>query len=197
MKKNFMNTRKKAFTLIELLVVIAIIAILAAILFPVFARARENARRTSCLNNLKQFGLGMMMYVQDYDETFAPNQLQLTVTPATYTYWHELLQPYTKSIQIFRCANAPGPNTNPLYGNYGINTNISANRNDPVVKLSAVNAPAGTYMMMDSGTWRIVPDWVIGHNTSSFIPGTGNVLGLATTQCPAGTGGDAYYNFLI
>lgn len=62
--------RKQGFTLIELLVVIAIIAILAAILFPVFARARENARKSSCQSNLKQIGTGLMMYVQDYDETF-------------------------------------------------------------------------------------------------------------------------------
>lgn len=59
---------KRAFTLIELLVVVAIVAILAAILFPVFARARENARRTSCLSNMKQIGLGIMLYTQDYDE---------------------------------------------------------------------------------------------------------------------------------
>jgi len=61
---------RKGFTLIELLVVIAIIAILAAILFPVFARAREKARQTSCLSNVKELGLGLMMYVQDYDECF-------------------------------------------------------------------------------------------------------------------------------
>jgi prepilin-type N-terminal cleavage/methylation domain-containing protein len=65
--------QRGGFTLIELLVVIAIIAILAAILFPVFARARENARRTACVSNVKQIGLGWMMYVQDYDETFPPN----------------------------------------------------------------------------------------------------------------------------
>ena len=64
------SQRKEGFTLIELLVVIAIIAILAAILFPVFARARENARRASCQSNLKQIGLGMFMYLQDYDEKF-------------------------------------------------------------------------------------------------------------------------------
>ena len=75
---NIKNT--KGFTLIELLVVIAIIAILAAILFPVFARARENARRTSCLNNMKQIGLGFMQYTQDYDEKYPPNMPE-TGTP--------------------------------------------------------------------------------------------------------------------
>lgn len=73
---------KHAFTLIELLVVIAIIAILASILFPVFARARENARRTSCLSNMKQLGLGMMQYLQDADERFPPAMWE---SAATYT----------------------------------------------------------------------------------------------------------------
>lgn len=68
MVKNSSKSTGKGFTLIELLVVIAIIAILAAILFPVFARARENARRSSCMSNMKQIGLGLMQYTQDYDE---------------------------------------------------------------------------------------------------------------------------------
>jgi prepilin-type N-terminal cleavage/methylation domain-containing protein len=68
--------RRSAFTLIELLVVIAIIAILAAILFPVFAQAREKARQAACLSNLKQIGTGVMMYVQDYDETFPQSSVQ-------------------------------------------------------------------------------------------------------------------------
>jgi prepilin-type N-terminal cleavage/methylation domain-containing protein len=76
-----LSARKKAFTLIELLVVIAIIAILASILFPVFARARENARRASCLSNLKQIGLATMMYTQDYDEGY-PYALTLIPTDA-------------------------------------------------------------------------------------------------------------------
>ena len=76
-----MNYNRKAFTLIELLVVIAIIGILAAILFPVFARARENARRTSCLSNLKQIGLGIMQYTQDYDERYP---LSMWESPATF-----------------------------------------------------------------------------------------------------------------
>src|SRR5256714_15149834 len=70
--------RNAAFTLIELLVVIAIIAILAAILFPVFAKAREQARKTACTSNVKQLGLAWMMYVQDYDETFPPNNSPTT-----------------------------------------------------------------------------------------------------------------------
>ena len=89
------------FTLIELLVVIAIIAILAAILFPVFARARENARRSSCQSNLKQIGLGILQYTQDYDEMLPPGRN--TTTPFTNAPWHVLVQPYVKSYQLFRC----------------------------------------------------------------------------------------------
>ena len=89
------------FTLIELLVVIAIIAILAAILFPVFARARENARRSSCQSNMKQIGLGIMQYTQDYDEMLPAGRN--TTTPFTNAPWHVLVQPYVKSYQLFRC----------------------------------------------------------------------------------------------
>ncbi|HEX9996223.1 MAG TPA: DUF1559 domain-containing protein [Abditibacterium sp.] len=101
MKKLFTHT-KKAFTLIELLVVIAIIAILAAILFPVFGRARENARRSSCQSNLKQIGLGYAQYIQDNDERVVP----FTDTGGTggaAFFWTELVQPYLKSTQIFAC----------------------------------------------------------------------------------------------
>ena len=92
----------KAFTLIELLVVIAIIAILAAILFPVFARARENARRSSCQSNLKQIGLGIIQYTQDYDEKF-PIRGVMTGTGAVWTN----VQPYLKSLQIYQCPSEP------------------------------------------------------------------------------------------
>ena len=94
-------SRRKGFTLIELLVVIAIIAILAAILFPVFARARENARRTSCASNLKQIGLGFLQYTQDYDERLPriPADTGQLATPS----WDIQLYPYMKSTQILAC----------------------------------------------------------------------------------------------
>src|SRR3984957_5324065 len=81
---------KKGFTLIELLVVIAIIAILAAILFPVFAAAREKARQTSCASNLRQLGLATLMYVQDYDETFPLYQYADCQGFTCYQYWFGL-----------------------------------------------------------------------------------------------------------
>ncbi len=92
--------KRKGFTLIELLVVIAIIAILAAILFPVFAQAREKARQISCLSNEKQLGLAVMQYVQDSDETY----------PIAFSYWTNTaptwpvgIQPYVKSLAVFQC----------------------------------------------------------------------------------------------
>lgn len=103
---------KAAFTLIELLVVIAIIAILAAILFPVFARARENARKTSCLSNLKQLGLGFAQYTQDYDERF-PYSTYNNSDYSTVNNWAGVIYPYVKSKQIFACPSNP-KNTVPM-----------------------------------------------------------------------------------
>jgi prepilin-type N-terminal cleavage/methylation domain-containing protein/prepilin-type processing-associated H-X9-DG protein len=90
--------RRLAFTLIELLVVVAVIAILAALLFPVFGRARENARRTSCQSNLKQIGLGFAQYVQDYDEKYP-----LGLYNDWNSGWPTTIQPYIKSLEVFRC----------------------------------------------------------------------------------------------
>ena len=99
------NRRNSAFTLIELLVVIAIIAILAAILFPVFARARESARRASCQSNLKQIGLGFEMYKNDYDQIWPAAD---TYVNNQYIAWPTMVQPYIKSAQVFECPSGEG-----------------------------------------------------------------------------------------
>ena len=120
--------RLKGFTLIELLVVIAIIAILAAILFPAFARARENARRTSCASNLKQIGLGLMQYMQDSDGLFPNRCFGFGCYEAGYSYpygagrykWMDALYPYVKSEQVFNCPSESLP-----YLNGAGNANIS------------------------------------------------------------------------
>src|ERR1700674_4483721 len=97
--------RKSAFTLIELLVVIAIIAIIAAILFPVFAQARERARMTACVSNMRQLGSALMMYVQDYDETFPYIRFHCALDTAVATgrcyVWKNAIAPYLKSIDVF------------------------------------------------------------------------------------------------
>ena len=125
---------KNAFTLIELLVVIAIIAILAAILFPVFGQARDKARSASCLSNEKQIGLGLMMYTQDYDETY-PTAYQYKNNTATtnggsaggYIHYSAMVQPYIKSDKVWVC---------PSDKNGGVGPD-----NPPCLPWTDVNAP--------------------------------------------------------
>jgi prepilin-type N-terminal cleavage/methylation domain-containing protein/prepilin-type processing-associated H-X9-DG protein len=105
------RTARSAFTLIELLVVIAIIAILAAILFPVFAQARDKARMSACLSNMRQIGTALMVYVQDYDETF-PNVFfngnGNWGAKGSHTYvWRNAIAPYLKSIDVYACPSNP------------------------------------------------------------------------------------------
>src|SRR6056297_1595143 len=126
-----MLVRRRGFTLIELLVVIAIIAILAAILFPVFARAREKARQTSCLSNVKQIGLAWQMYVQDYDECippyYVPNSVRGPELPdigaSTTLYWQDLIYPYTKNFQIWVCPSDSSTGEIAYIRSYGGNYN--------------------------------------------------------------------------
>jgi len=108
--------RSKGFTLIELLVVIAIIAILAAILFPVFAQAREKARQTQCLSNMRQMGIAVQMYLQDYDETFPLDSHTGGAGTASWV-WLQTLQPYVKTQLLYRCPSDPSVNwERPLEG---------------------------------------------------------------------------------
>ena len=142
---------RSGFTLIELLVVIAIIAILAAILFPVFAQAREKARQASCLSNTKQMGTAMMMYAQDYDETLVPYRVQTTSGANLNPYaadanveanakkpifFNQLLNPYIKNDGIWKCPSKPnawvnvdpsGADADPGFRSYGGQNSYSAN----------------------------------------------------------------------
>jgi prepilin-type N-terminal cleavage/methylation domain-containing protein len=146
--------RSCGFTLIELLVVIATIAILAAILFPVFGRARENARRSSCQSNLKQLALGITQYTQDYDEMFPVS----TTNTATYTVggptigWADGIFPYVKSLQVYQCPSEKfAPNVSPSqagYTDYYINKNAS----DGQQKVAAAQNPTLTILLGDGGT---------------------------------------------
>jgi len=143
------KSRRRGFTLIELLVVIAIIAILAAILFPVFARARENARRASCQSNLKQIGLGVMMYTQDYDEHMPPSSANVAagVTPTPNFYY--VLQPYVKSTQLFKCPSDSTPFTGTGINSYGYSYYYLAPSPSSTVSLSAIQSPSETVMVTD------------------------------------------------
>jgi prepilin-type N-terminal cleavage/methylation domain-containing protein/prepilin-type processing-associated H-X9-DG protein len=173
------NRLRSGFTLIELLVVIAIIAILAAILFPVFAQAREKARQTSCLSNMKQTGLGLLMYCQDYDEQF-PRADYTLVPPATsplnpaatsafalrvnHYKWQAWVLPYIKNTQIFQCPSrtldkVAWDGNGEIKGNgYGFNLSLSGR---PITVapfentgflgggLAGLPAPAEQWMMME------------------------------------------------
>jgi len=123
--------KRHGFTLIELLVVIAIIAILAAILFPVFARAREKARQTSCVSNLKQIGLAAQMYAQDYDERLTRSITICWGNPILEKVPHYvLLQPYVKSWKVWACPSAIGSCYNDSSQHSGVNPIL----NDPMLK---------------------------------------------------------------
>ena len=153
-------TRRCAgFTLIELLVVIAIIAILAAILFPVFAQARAKARQTACMSNLKNLGTAVLMYTQDYDERF-PLAAYATSASDFFT-WHELTDPYAKNKDIWHCPSSPlkkadaGGKTTTHFG-YNVRyltdfaLDFSNANTHSAVSLAAVERSAETVLLSDA-----------------------------------------------
>jgi prepilin-type N-terminal cleavage/methylation domain-containing protein len=164
--------RSKGFTLIELLVVIAIIAILAAILFPVFSQAREKARQSTCLSNMKQIGNATHMYVTDYDERFPGHNWSagegLHRLPDGRTFqghvgWAVVFYPYIKNLGVYRCPSDDNPRSNysdngtvnpyrntwgkPFLMSYGENADIYLKGTG--VALAAINFPADTYWIGD------------------------------------------------
>ncbi|MDX1934729.1 MAG: DUF1559 domain-containing protein [Capsulimonadales bacterium] len=175
------SVRNSAFTLIELLVVIAIIAILAAILFPVFAQAREKARQTSCLSNTKQMALGIAMYTQDYDEkTIAGffacpplNAGDAEDCEKNATHWPQRLYPYVKNSNVYLCPSGPRVNPSDMTVTthfaagpaYALNWHMTDGKS-----LGAIDRPADLIMLGETG----VNDWF----------GDGSLIRAATTMNP-------------
>lgn len=150
--------KRRGFTLIELLVVIAIIAILAAILFPVFARARENAKRSSCQSNMKQIGLAMMQYSQDFDERFVPWSSNGTDTGVA-TPWNIVIGPYAKSTQIFLCPSNTSNSIDPAVGitpartntiNYTYSFHLAQGTGGSAKSLAQVQLPSQTPIILEA-----------------------------------------------
>lgn len=162
MNRTLKNTEKvpaAAFTLIELLVVLAIISILTAILFPVFARARENARRASCLSNLQQIGLAFLQYTQDYDERYPLSSYQATASDKNIS-WTVTAQPYMKSVRLFRCPSDEGLRwttpASPANGNNYYTTSYIMNAwiagSSKYGCLAAINSPSKFIILVDANT---------------------------------------------
>ncbi|BDI31948.1 hypothetical protein CCAX7_39990 [Capsulimonas corticalis] len=198
-------SKTRAFTLIELLVVIAIIAILAAILFPVFAKAREKARSIACLSNLKQVGIGLMQYTQDADEKY-PCGIYNTASGHYGLGWAGQMYPYIKSQAVFKCPNDPTPNYVAPDGSvapplsYGVNLNIvEPTYGQPAASLAALTSPAKSVFLFEiQGQDVYLSDPNEGHsgagNGVGALTDYGNyVTGYMGGRLPSNAGYDLYH----
>jgi len=195
------SNRQSGFTLIELLVVIAIIAILAAILFPVFAKVREKARQTSCTSNMKQIGLGFVQYSEDYDETYPG-------TAHEGTGWAGRLYPYIKSTGVYHCPDDPNSSTSTVTNgtatdttypvSYEMNENLTAwlalwNAGSGVtpttpeggIALSQLNAPASTVELLEVQQMNSAGDNI---DLTNSAEGNSEVTDGCLSSCPYGAG---------
>jgi len=211
---NKQMSSKSGFTLIELLVVIAIISILAAILFPVFARARESARRASCLSNLKQIGLAVMQYTQDFDEYLPKENVYGSSVLETGGYasgnlhlWMHSIWPYIKNAQVFNCPSANttssgyiDPFTGDYTGNisYGYNHFLSGSDSD-VRFINTTSAPrnlasiqnvAETPLVADSAYYVMSPESTCQSSIKAKLQAEfGNLI-----DCSGSLSGSVYTN---
>ena len=170
--------QRAAFTLIELLVVIAIIAILAAILFPVFSAARERARAISCMSNARNLGAAAMLYVQDYDEKL-PLAARFAATPTGFVTWHNLLTPYARNTGIWFCPSSQVGRTDAsgaLTTHYGYNTlyltNVSQDFSNVVThsgySLAGIEQPTDTVLFADASA--SIPGSFCGDDGKFLLP---------------------------
>lgn len=212
--------RLQAFTLIELLVVIAIIAILAAILFPVFAQAREKARQASCMSNESQIGLAIMQYTQDFDEVYPKSEGNAGDAAPYYDRWADtwadVIQPYVKSYDVFRC---PDDSSTPLptwegvgvsyncnadddytshwiaYGPFGMGSNPGDFWNYNSLTLGQINEPGDSIMVAEEHNSDMLK--VGAQNATEYNSGFTETswVGCCTALIPDGTRPAAAYPF--
>jgi prepilin-type N-terminal cleavage/methylation domain-containing protein/prepilin-type processing-associated H-X9-DG protein len=185
---------RRGFTLIELLVVIAIIAILAAILFPVFAQAREAARKAACLSNMKQIGLAAGMYATDYEEMVVPSNMG---NAGQSVSWPSLLQPYVKNEGVFVCPSGePGPTSRNLGTVTGNFTGITDTKCGGAFRGDGSEMPFGNVNRLSyarnhipalCARW-VTPNFCSGNNKSGFAAGGSNIsVAEAQVEDPSGT----------
>ncbi len=185
---------RKGFTLIELLVVIAIIAILAAILFPVFAKAREKARQSSCSSNTKQIMLGVLQYAQDYDETL-PYASTWFLGDGTRQDWWRFLAPYCKNDQMFQCPSYKGVTQGYgwNYQNFGYLSNAGAFSSGQGTTLGKVVVPATTILVGDNPDSTMYGAGTIYiYGPLQYDPGTPAVLATPGNDSARHNGGGNY-----